>query len=115
MYFYNLNIEKTPSKCLGGQAFFIKIDDNREVVNLYGQIGYGYDGKRYTNYVLLFLALNEMFYLLQEDQEVEVAIPYKMGCDRGGADWKIVEALLEDFSKLYGINVYIYSLNGYDN
>ena len=114
MQFYNWDLEKgVLPKTLGGQACFIKVNDNREVVNLYGQVDYGYDGKRYTNYALLSLALNEMFYLLKENGNTEVAIPYKMGCDRGGADWNIVEKLLEDFSNLYGVDVYIYSLNNY--
>lgn len=111
-YSWNLGINQPP-KMLRGQADFIKVNDNREVVNLYGQIDYGYDGKRYTSYALLSLALNEMFYLLKENDDIEVAIPYNMGCDRGGADWRVVEALLEDFSNLYGIDVYIYSLEGY--
>lgn len=114
MSFYNWNLQKNmPPKMPGGQAAFIKVNDNREVVNLYGQVDYGYDGKRYTNYALLSLALNEMFYLLKENDDIEVAIPYNMGCDRGGADWHVVEALLEDFSNLYNIDVYIYSLEGY--
>lgn len=98
---------------LGGEVDFVKIDDNREVVNLYGQINYGYDGKRYTSYALLALALDKMFFLLEEAGDREVAIPYKMGCDRGGANWEFVEELLNDYSELFNVDVYIYSLEGY--
>ena len=111
-YIYNSN-EGKPPKCLGGEVEFVKINDNREVVNLYGQINYGYDGKRYTNYALLALALDKMFFLLNEAGDREVAIPYKMGCDRGGANWAFVEELLNDYSELFNVDVYIYSLEKY--
>lgn len=109
---HNLNRNHHPSM-LGGEVDFVKIDDNREVVNLYSQINYGYDGKRYTNYALLALALDKMFFLLDEAGDGEVAIPYKMGCDRGGANWEFVEELLNDYSELFNVDVYIYSLEGY--
>ena len=109
---YNLSNGNSPEH-LGGEADFIKINDNREVVNLYGQINYGYNGKRYTNYALLALALDKMFFLLDEAGDREVAIPYKMGCDRGGANWTFVEELLNDYSEIFNVDVYIYSLEGY--
>ena len=111
-YNSNLNCGGVLSN-LAGTAEFIEIDNNRKVVNLYGQINYGYDGKRYTNYALLTSALSDMFFFLYEAGDDEVAIPYKMGCDRGGANWEFVEELLNDYSELYHVDVYIYSLEGY--
>ena len=87
------------------------------VYNLFGQDGYGYDGKQYTSYAFLTIALEKMFEKIKSEnvlnEKISVAIPYKMGCDRGGADWKIVESIIEDLSSKYSIDVYIYSINGY--
>lgn len=101
-----------PPKSLRGMAQII-VDSERIVVNLFGQEYYGYDGKRYTSYAYLTKALDRMFFLLDDAGDREVAIPYKMGCDRGGANWAFVEELLNDYSELYNIDVYIYSLEGY--
>lgn len=92
------------------------------IFNLFGQEYFGYDGKQYTSYAYLTLALTQLFqslYILNninssENKIEEFAIPYKMGCDRGGADWKIVESILEDLSRKYKIDVYIYSISGYN-
>ena len=54
-----------------------------------------------------------MFFLLSEAGDREVAIPYKMGCDHGGANWTFVEELLNDYSEIFNVDVYIYSLEGY--
>ena len=54
-----------------------------------------------------------MFFLLDEAGDREVAIPYKMDCDRDGANWTFVEELLNDYSEIFNVDVYIYSLEGY--
>lgn len=110
-------------KGLCGMTQTIIIDSERVVVNLFGQKYYGYDGKRYTSYAYLTKALDYLFKTIYRSNtigsdEIEsklysdnaFAIPYKMGCDRGGVDWNIVESILEDLSDHYGVDVYIYSL-----
>ena len=90
----------------------------RTVINLFGQQFQGYDGCSYTSYVALTIALDSAFKFIESENfyyndPLEIAIPYKMGCDKGGGDWKIVSEILEELSDKYGIDVYIYSLNGY--
>lgn len=101
-------------RILEGKAQFIETNDKKIVINLFGQKNYGYDGKCYTSYAYLTEALVEVFVTLKRQKINEFAIPYKMGCDRGGGNWEIVSSILEDLSEKYGIDVYIYSLNEYE-
>ena len=80
-----------------GYAQYVRIEsDNKWIINLFGQDKYGY-GKRQTNYIALTKAIIDVLDYVYSD----IAIPYKMGCDRGGADWNklysILEVLAEDF------------------
>lgn len=109
---------KTSKELLGtSQELYCKIGE-RTVINLFGQQFYGYDGCCYTSYVALTTALDSAFkFIVKEnrdyDDPLEIAVPYKMGCDRGGGDWKIVSKILEELSDKYDVDVYIYSLTGY--
>ena len=69
------------------------IDEERAVVNIFGQLDYGYDGFCYTYYN----ALSKAFKNIAKDEDYfgkTLAFPYKMGCHRGGGDWEIVYTLL---------------------
>jgi O-acetyl-ADP-ribose deacetylase (regulator of RNase III) len=75
------------------------------IVHLFGQEYYGYDGKRYTNYEALYKGLQYI-----KDQanghKKTVAIPYKIGSDRGGADWEIVLKMIEKIFEDYSVTIY---------
>lgn len=109
---------KTSKELLGTSLeVYCKIGE-RTVINLFGQELYGYDGSRYTSYVALTTALDGAFRLVASENRnygdpLEIAVPYKMGCDRGGGDWKIVSEILDELSYKYDVDVYIYSLTGY--
>lgn len=109
---------KSSKELLGtSQEVYCKIGE-RTVINLFGQQFYGYDGCCYTSYVALTTALDGAFKLVVSENRnygdpLEIAVPYKMGCDRGGGDWKIVSKILEELSDKYDVDVYIYSLTGY--
>lgn len=111
---------KNTKNCLGkAQGIYIpQINDkqsvDRVIYNLFGQKYYGYDGRKYTSYKALLSALNDMFFSLSYTPFNEAAIPYLMGCDRGGGDWNVVSSIIEELSNEYNIDVYIYSLNGYE-
>jgi O-acetyl-ADP-ribose deacetylase (regulator of RNase III) len=72
-----------------GSVQIIKINPVLYVANLAGQDGYGRD-KRYTNYA----ALLSCFFDLQkisDELNLQIYIPYKIGCSNAGGDWNIVE------------------------
>ena len=69
---------------------------------MYAQDMYGYDGKQYTNYEAFRQCCKDIVKVCKGASEMEVltvAMPYKIGSDRGGADWdKIMDILLEEFT-----------------
>lgn len=87
--------EQYQSQCLLGKiqlgsVQLVKISPALYVANLAGQYGYGRD-KRYTNYA----ALLSCFFDLQKISDklrLQIYIPYKIGCQNAGGDWKIVES-----------------------
>lgn len=73
--------------------FVDEYQDKQKIANLFAQEFYGYDGNCYTDYDALRRALafiNERF------RGKSVAMPYLMGCHRGGGDWSVVTKIIED-------------------
>lgn len=74
--------------------------DGKFICNLFGQDTYGCDGKQYTD----LSALKNGFELLRnkvtnpksEYYKFTIAMPYKIGCVRGGADWNLVYKMIKD-------------------
>lgn len=60
---------------------------NKLVANLFGQLDYGYGGKKYTDVDALRNAFQNLHDSVKE-RGFSIAIPYKLGCDRGGANWE---------------------------
>lgn len=80
------------------------IADGQWIVNCFTQDDYGRNC-RHTDYEALRSALNYVagiagcYCLLThyQDDLPLIAIPYKMGCDRGGGDWKnVVEPMIKE-------------------
>lgn len=74
-----------------GKVFAAKVNPSHNskikvVFNLFAQDNYGYDGKCYTNYE----ALEKSLYTVKQYKYSIIALPYKMGCCRGGGDWDTV-------------------------
>jgi hypothetical protein len=82
-----------PTKFLLGAALPVFIDETTIIENLFGQDKYGYDGNCYTDYEKLKQAL-EMIRLRYPNKTI--AIPYLMGCHRGGGDWNVVYKMIEE-------------------
>lgn len=95
------------SKCqrdynLLGNIQMVPQSDGRIICNMFAQDNYGYDGKKYT----ASSALQMCFIKLKQyaaEKNISIAIPYKIGCCRGGADWDnevypIIESIFSDES-----------------
>jgi O-acetyl-ADP-ribose deacetylase (regulator of RNase III) len=63
------------------------------VANLAGQDRYGRD-KQYTDYYALAAALKQADNFAEE-QELQLYVPYKMGCTLGGGNWQEVTKIIE--------------------
>ena len=49
---------------------------------------------RFTNYEAFWSGLVRLKDELRED-EIKIAFPYKIGSERGGADWRVIKAMIE--------------------
>lgn len=75
-----------------GQVCPVFIND-KNIFNLFTQLNYGYDGKRYVNYASIVTCFRTLSNLIPEGEIL--AIP-KIGCGLAGGDWNIVEQLIND-------------------
>lgn len=99
-----------------GQSIFVPVYNqrtNREqcIVNIIGQDRFGRDGQRYTEYRYLFKGILKV---LDEAESTldDIALPYKIGCFRGGGDWdNIVYPFLQIISEDFPGNIVIYRLD----
>lgn len=90
-----------------GQVNYIK-SNGKIIANMFGQLNYGYDGKKYTSEEALFKCFKNLR-RNAENHNLSVALPYMIGCYRGGADWKIVEDYL--LTAFDGYEVTLYKLH----
>jgi len=101
------HIFSTTSDTLG-QIVTVKVEDH-EIINLFGQKHFGTDGRRYTSYDAFYDGLIATRNYIEADwpfdQKKELAVPYKIGSDRGGADWTVIEAMF--FSVFGNTNIKI--------
>lgn len=92
-----------------GSLSYTEVERGKTVVNFFTQDWYGYDGKRYTNYEAFAEALTS---LKEKTFPCDtIAFPYRIGCDRGGANWKIIRTMIEEI--LSNRNVYIVHLEDF--
>ena len=73
---------------------FMKDIKHPQVCNFFSQNSYGYDGKRYTSYDAFWVCLNRLAETLPKGSTI--GFPYKIGCDRGGANWNVIEAMIKE-------------------
>ena len=98
--YYNQNT-KSGGNTLLGDILFVNPNDYEPktwpespiIINMFGQFGYGYDGKRYTSYDAFDECLQKIKHYVPKGKKL--AFPYKIGCDRGGADWEIIFAMIK--------------------
>lgn len=65
---------------------------NKTIYNLFTQLNYGYDGKRYVNYK----AIVDCFKSLTESLEGEIIAIPKIGAGLAGGNWEMIEQLIND-------------------
>lgn len=92
------NSEKENGLHLGDISKY-HVSEGKFIINGIGQRNYGRDGRRYTSYdaivsIFEFVNLFASYYL--EDKGVALPICFPLiGCDRGGAKWEIVSAIID--------------------
>jgi O-acetyl-ADP-ribose deacetylase (regulator of RNase III) len=81
-----------------GYTSYIEVEENKFVANICGQDRYGYDGKQYTNYEALRKGLEDVK-MMAHELNVDVVIPYRLGCGLGGGDWNYVSKMIDEVFK----------------
>lgn len=99
---------------LGKVQYVPTWNDDKEsfsgIVNLFAQDRFGYDGKCYTDYQALRGCLEKV--KRRVDSGESIAIPYLMGCHRGGGDWNVVYDIIQQVFSDDSIDVLICKFNG---
>lgn len=81
-----------------GEYSWAKTKDNKYIFNLYSQHTFGREIKQ-TNYDAMVEGLERIKKVAERSISIighntVVAVPYKIGCNLGGGDWKIVRAII---------------------
>lgn len=84
-----------------GEVSFVEVEDNLIVANLFGQFSYGYDGKRYTSYGAYEKALPFLEIHAKNTYKLPLFFPYKIGSDRGGANFEFIKELISEYCTDY--------------
>ena len=66
--------------------------DQPAIINMFSQEFYGYDGKRYTSYDAFWSCLGHIKEIVPKGSKI--SFPYKIGCDRGGANWDVIYTMI---------------------
>ena len=86
---------------LGSCLLCTKTKDEKIIANIFGQNAYGRDkNTQYTSYTALTNGLIFVFGYANTHNK-SIAIPYKIGCGRGNADWNTVFSIIEKLCNKY--------------
>lgn len=100
--------EKYKSDLLG-RCQVVETHDGKYIANLFGQLGYGYDGKQYTDLNALkrsMIMLKNMCAFSINPKKITFAFPYGLGSVRGGASWSDVYAIIEEVFEDYNVEIW---------
>ena len=90
-----------------GNIWGVRINDSQWVVNMFSQDNFGYDGSRFTSYDAFAKCLTAMRDRFPKDKTI--GFPKNIGCCRGGGNWKVISALIEEIlGDEYEVYVYEY-------
>ena len=102
-----MSSRSSPEGLLGyAQFIYTDMEPDKGVYNLFAQLHYGYDGKKYLNYGALGSCLNEVKDFLHNNGLLSVGFPYNMGSDRAGGDWDIVLEMIDFYFKNRNVKIY---------
>lgn len=98
-----------PHSDLLGWALCVYINEKQIIANIFAQDKYGYEGKCYTDYNALKDGLENV---KEWYPKKTIAIPYLIGCHRGGGDWNVVHKMIEEVFADSDCKVLICEYNG---
>lgn len=78
---------------------------HQSVINMYSQLNYGYDGRRYTSYDAFWNCVNLIKQSVPTDKKI--GFPYNIGCGLGGANWNVILAMIDTVLADYTVEIYV--------
>lgn len=78
---------------------------HQSVINLYSQLNYGYDGRRYTSYDAFWNCVNLIKQSVPTDKKI--GFPYNIGCGLGGANWNVILTMIDTVLADYTVEIYV--------
>jgi O-acetyl-ADP-ribose deacetylase (regulator of RNase III) len=103
-----MNDSRTPDEKFG-TSIMTEYHD-RVIFGLYGQMGYSNRNICNTDYPKFTTALMEMLRWCNTTGVTEIGLPYKIGCDLAGGDWKNINQILTSYSEWYKVDFVLYDL-----
>lgn len=88
----------------------VSVNDTQKVINMFSQDNYGYDGKMYTSYDAINTCLGKVKDYCVKNGYKRIALPYKMCCCRGGANWDVIMAMIKANFEDSNITIEIWKL-----
>ena len=73
---------------------YYTLPKRQRVVNMFAQMDYGHDGKRYTSYDSFWSCLGHIKEIAPKGSKI--AFPDHIGCGFGGANWNVIRAMIEE-------------------
>lgn len=78
---------------------------HQSVINMYSQLNYGYDGRRYTSYDAFWNCVNLIKQSVPTDKKI--GFPYNIGCGLGEANWNVILTMIDTVLADYIIEIYV--------
>ena len=103
-----LKHNRHPDTMLGSIDIAPIWNTNQNVINMYSQCSFGYDGKRYTSYDAFAHALGLI--KARTPDGAKIGFPKNIGCGLGGGNWNVIITLIREILGK-DCNVYIYEYN----
>ena len=94
-----------------GTIQVINIDENKYVANLFGQYAYGRT-TRQTDYEALTSCFKQLG-IFARDNNLSIAVPFKIGCVNAGGDWNIVENIIDKTIREFNVPIVLYKFVDY--
>lgn len=93
-----------------GQLSILSLPNDKYIINAYSQYNYGLvNGTIPTSYLAVDACFAEIDFVLREKMSTSNFIPrigtYKIGCNRGGADWNRIRSIIETHLIPYQIDI----------
>ena len=94
----------TGDELMLGNILFHPVSETQNIIHLAAQQYYGYDGKRYTSYDAFWSCLGYILEFIPEGSQI--GFPAHIGCGLGGANWEVIETMIETMLKDYCVHIY---------